>query len=156
LLPVPVQYVFPVAFGQARTPQSPDPQPSTMQSQAFVQVTLLQPPVLQVTRQRPAPETPQVMSLQAAEPEQVIRQSAVPQVMLLQASPPVHITVHDAAPVQLMLLQSPPVHVMSQCLPDGQVTLSPPAPLIVQVGGFAVVSQPPLQTLGHASLSMTQ
>jgi hypothetical protein len=141
-------------------PQSPDPQPSTMQSQALVQVTLSQPPVAHVTRHRPdlAPldAPPHVTSLQAPAAEQVIRQSAVPHVMLLQALPPVHMIVHDAAPVQVMLLQASPLQVMSQWWPEGQVTLSPPAPLIVQVGGLAVRSQPPLHWPGQALSSITQ
>ena len=67
-------------------PQSPDPQPSTMQSQALVQVMLLQPPVAHVVRQRPAlapvDELPHVTSWQALAAEHVIRQSDVPHVML--------------------------------------------------------------------------
>jgi hypothetical protein len=100
-------------------PQSPDPQPSTMQSQALVQVTLSQPPVAQVTRHRP---------------------DLVP---------------FDATP-HVTSLQAPSLQVMSQWWPEGQVTLSPPAPLIVQVGGLAVRSQPPLHWPGHASSSITQ
>jgi len=36
------------------------------------------------------------------------------------------------------------------------VTLSPPLPVIRQVGGLAVRSQPPSHTLGHAFSSITQ
>jgi len=99
---------------------------------------------------------PQVTSPQALVPAHVISQSAVPHVMLLQALVPVQWIVHDAASVQLMLSHALSLHVMSQWWPCGHVTRSPFAPLTVQVGGFTVRSQPPLQSLGHALSSTTQ
>lgn len=161
--PVPVQYVFPVALGHSRVPQSPaEVQPSITQSHALVQVMLPQLVVpVHVLRQRPALPppvcaTPHVMSLHALPPEHVIRQSAEPHVMLWQAVSPVHVIVHEAAPAQLMSWHWSPVHVISQWWPGGQVALSPLAPLIVHVGGFAVRSQPPLHWAGHALTSITQ
>ncbi len=119
--PLWVQYVFPVALGQDRRPQSPAPvQPSITQSHALVQLTLPHPPVPEhVTRQRPffdmpPAAMPQVTSPHAPVPEHVTRQSAAPHWMLLHAASPVHMIVHDVAPEQLMLSHAPPEHVMSQ------------------------------------------
>ena len=160
--PVPVQYVFPVALGQARVPQSATPvQPLITQSQALVHVTSPQPLVPEhETWQRPAliapVAIPQVTSLHALVPEHPITQSAVPQVMLLHADVPLQVIVQDVAPVQSMLSQAPPLHVMSQWRPGGHVTGSPPLPMMVHVGGLAVVSQPPLHWAGHVVSSTTQ
>jgi len=119
--PVGVQYVFPVALGQDKRPQSPGlVQPSITQSHALLQLTLPQPSVPEhETRQRPFFElpvvaTPQLMALHALVPEHVITQSAAPQVMLPHASVPVQLIVQEAAPVQLTLPQASPLHVMSQ------------------------------------------
>jgi hypothetical protein len=99
---------------------------------------------------------PHVTSPHALVPAHVIRQSALPQVMSSQALVPVQLIVHDAASVQLTLPHAVSLHVMSQWSPCGHLTLSPPAPVIVHVGGVFVRSQPPLQSLGHAFSSTTQ
>jgi len=139
-------------------PQSPPAQPSTTQSQLFEHVMSPQAVVpLQPTRQRPifVPPccTPQVTSLHAFVPSQVMMQSPAPHVMLWQALSPMHMIVHFSAFVHVIEPHASPLHEMLHVLPCGHVMLSPPLPVTLHVPSLP---QPPLHTAGHALSSITQ
>jgi hypothetical protein len=99
---------------------------------------------------------PHVTSPQALVPAHVTSQSALPHVTASHAAVPVQWIAQEAASVQSTVPHAESVHVMSHWWPSGQWTFSPLSPVMMQVGGLAFGSQPPLQMLGQTSWSITQ